>query len=133
MAEIVDTALRRKSDGLWVPPHALLFVPFDRSHDPSLPEYNIQLTKHQTSDVKQLKPKPSPQPHRKGPFTSGEGIVGRSTRFWLGLGQARPRAWALPGTRRASFLRALGMRVGGGVCKGAEGPGTQERGARICV
>ena len=30
MAEIVDTALRRKSDGLEVPPHALHFVPFVR-------------------------------------------------------------------------------------------------------
>ena len=67
------------------------------------------------------------------PSPVGNGSRGAPRVAGLALGKPGHRAWALPGTRRASYLRALGMRVGGGVCKGAEGPCTQERGARICV
>jgi hypothetical protein len=50
----------------------------------------------------------------------------------LALGKSSHRAWTSPGTRRASYSRALGMRVGGGVCRGAEGPCTHS-GARLRV
>ena len=40
----------------------------------------------------------------------------------LALGKLSSQAWALSGTRRASYLHANGMRVGGGVCRGGRGP-----------
>ena len=45
------------------------------------------------------------------------------------MGKSSHRPWTSPGIRCASCSRALGMRVGGGVCRGAEGPCTHS-GAR---
>ena len=50
----------------------------------------------------------------------------------LALGKSSHRVWTSPGTHRASYSLALGMRVGGGVCRGAEGPCTRS-GARSRV
>ena len=62
----------------------------------------------------------------------GEACGGVPRVAGLALGKSSHRVWTSPGTHRASYSLALGMRVGGGVCRGAEGPCTRS-GARSRV